>query len=93
MIEITTAAAKRIQELMLAQGFSDGGLRIGVKAGGCSGFSYVYDWASKPKSDDQVFESAEGIKVFVCIWSMVKHYDFLIVRIRRSMNNIFFIYT
>ena len=65
MIEITTAAAKRIQELMIAQGFSDGGLRIGVKAGGCSGFSYVYDWAAKPKSDDQVFESAEGIKVFV----------------------------
>jgi len=30
MIEITTAAAKRIQELMIAQGFSDGGLRIGV---------------------------------------------------------------
>ena len=60
MIQITDAAAQRIRTLMAKQGVVDGGLRVGVKAGGCSGFSYVYDWAAAPRSDDQIFESADG---------------------------------
>lgn len=65
MIQITEAAAKRIRTLMANQGVGGGGLRVGVKAGGCSGFSYVYDWAAAPRADDQIFESADGIKIFV----------------------------
>ena len=42
MIEITPAAAKRIREAMAQEGVADGGLRVGVKAGGCSGLSYIF---------------------------------------------------
>jgi iron-sulfur cluster assembly protein len=29
---------------MAKQGISDGGLRVGVKGGGCSGLSYTFAW-------------------------------------------------
>jgi iron-sulfur cluster assembly protein len=64
MIEVTAAAAKRIREAMASDGVADGGLRVGVKAGGCSGFSYVFRWETEPRSDDEVFEGDE-MKIFV----------------------------
>ncbi|HCH37405.1 MAG: iron-sulfur cluster assembly accessory protein [Acidobacteriota bacterium] len=65
MIQVTEAAVKRIRTLMANQGVAGGGLRISVKAGGCSGLSYVYDWASDERDGDQVFESSDGLKIFV----------------------------
>lgn len=66
MIQVTEAAAKRIREAMASErGGVDGGLRVGVKAGGCSGFSYVFQWQSTPKLDDEIFESGDGTKIFV----------------------------
>ena len=46
-------------------GLAGGGLRVAVKAGGCSGFSYVFGWDATPRATDQVFEGADGAKVFV----------------------------
>ena len=47
MIEVTDAAAKRIREAMVTEGVG-GGLRVGVKAGGCSGYSYIFKWETAP---------------------------------------------
>jgi len=41
----------------------DFGLRIGVKGGGCSGFSYVLGFDQKTEKDDE-FE-IKGIRVFM----------------------------
>ena len=65
MIEITQAAAKRIQSAMRQEGIAEGGLRVGVKAGGCSGMSYIFMWEQTPTSDDEIFESDDGAKIFV----------------------------
>ena len=65
MIEITEAAAKRISTAMVQEGIAGGGLRVGIKAGGCSGFSYVFKWEQSPTPDDQVFEGRNGTKIFV----------------------------
>ena len=65
MIEVTPAASKRIREAMSQEGVAEGGLRVGVKAGGCSGFSYVFKWEASPKPEDEVFESADGTRIFV----------------------------
>ena len=46
-------------------GLSEGGLRIAIKAGGCSGLSYTFDWERAPRPGDQVFEGAEGSRVFI----------------------------
>ena len=65
MIQVTEAASKRIREAMASEGVDDGGLRVGVKAGGCSGFSYVFRWEAAPRPDDETFESDDGTKIFV----------------------------
>jgi iron-sulfur cluster assembly protein len=41
MIQISETAAKKIKSLMAKQGITEGGLRVGVKGGGCSGLSYT----------------------------------------------------
>ena len=50
MIQITETAARKIKSLMAKQGISDGGLRVGVKGGGCSGLSYTFAWEREPRS-------------------------------------------
>jgi iron-sulfur cluster assembly protein len=47
------------------KGLTAGGLRVAVKAGGCSGFSYVFTWDATPRDTDHVFEGAGGAKIFV----------------------------
>ena len=65
MIEITEAASKRIHSAMDQEGITEGGLRVGIKAGGCSGLSYIFKWEQSPTPDDQIFESRDGAKIFV----------------------------
>lgn len=67
MIELTANAAAQIRKMLAKNGLESGGLRIGVKAGGCSGFSYVFAWEQEPRADDQVFVSADdpAARVFV----------------------------
>jgi iron-sulfur cluster assembly accessory protein len=65
MIEITDSAARVIEKQLTKQQKSGGGLRIAVKAGGCSGFSYVFAFDDGAKDTDQVFEGSNGAKVFI----------------------------
>ena len=65
MIQITETAAKKIRTLMAKQGLNEGGLRVGVKGGGCSGLSYTFAWEREPRFGDDVFEGVEGAKIFV----------------------------
>ena len=65
MIQITESAARVIRRQLEKNQKSEGGLRIAVKAGGCSGFSYTFAWDSAARETDQVFEGSNGAKVFV----------------------------
>lgn len=65
MLQISNSAAEIIAKMLAKNGLPAGGLRIAVKAGGCSGFSYVFGWESAPKDGDLVFEGPDGAKVFV----------------------------
>ena len=65
MIEIQESAARQIRKLLSQRHMDDGGLRIALKAGGCSGFEYVFGWEETPKEGDHVFEGPQGAKVFV----------------------------
>ena len=53
MIQITEQAAVQIKRIAAERGTLEGGLRVGVKGGGCSGLSYVMDWAPKPNANDK----------------------------------------
>ena len=65
MLQISENAAGIIVKMLAKNGLEGGGLRIGIKAGGCSGFSYIFGWEAAPKPNDLVFEAATGAKVFV----------------------------
>lgn len=65
MITLTGAAVEKVKEVIAQQqSRSDLGLRVGVVAGGCSGFSYHMALDEKATDGDQVFEF-DGVKVFV----------------------------
>jgi iron-sulfur cluster assembly protein len=63
-LELSTEAAGHIRTLAERNGTPQGGLRLGVRGGGCSGLSYVVDWAAAPSDGDRVFER-DGGRVFV----------------------------
>ena len=65
MIQISETAARKIRTLMARQGVDEGGLRVGVKGGGCSGLSYTFAWEKEARLGDEVFEGSDGAKIFV----------------------------
>jgi iron-sulfur cluster assembly protein len=65
MVQISENAAKLISKMTEKNGLAGGGLRIGIKAGGCSGLSYTFAWEAAPRDGDHVFEGTAGSKVFI----------------------------
>ena len=58
MITLTKNAAKEIQKVMSENDLNtDVCIRVGVKGGGCSGFTYTLDFDSKKTKFDLEFES------------------------------------
>ena len=64
VIEITESAAKRIRAAMAKEGVTPGGLRVGVKGGGCSGLTYTLSIDREPQADDRIVED-QGIRLFI----------------------------
>ena len=65
MITLTEKAADEVRRIIDEQGLPEGtALRLGVKGGGCSGFSYTMGFDDTIGETDQISES-ENLKV-VC---------------------------
>ena len=64
MIQLTPKAVEKVREIMRDQGLAEGGLRVGVKGGGCSGLSYNLALDTEERPGDKVFE-VDGVKLFV----------------------------
>ena len=66
MISLTEGAATQIKNLMASApaGQPVLGLRIGVKAGGCSGMSYFMEYATEKNPMEDVIED-KGARLFV----------------------------
>jgi len=67
-VTLTPSAAKRINAILAKQ---DGAelLRVSVDGGGCSGFSYKFDFAETINADDTVVE-LDGARVAIDEMSM-----------------------
>lgn len=65
-IQVTDRAVKRIKIAIAKEGISpeEGGLRLGVLGGGCSGLSYSIKFDSRPRERDRIFEF-DGVRIFV----------------------------
>jgi iron-sulfur cluster assembly protein len=65
MIQISEAAAREIRRQRDKRGTPDSAIRIGIRGGGCTGFSYLFEWDDKqPRETDKVFEQ-HGVKLVV----------------------------
>lgn len=63
---LTPLAAKEIGRIISEQELDPAKvrLRVGVKGGGCSGFSYILDLTESQKDSDEIFEQ-HGIQIIV----------------------------
>lgn len=64
MINVTPKAVEKIKEQFARHGVTEGGLRLGVQGGGCSGLSYLFKLETKQRPKDNVFEF-DGVRIFV----------------------------
>ena len=64
-IIITDKASEEVKRIINENKIPDGyGLRVGVKGGGCSGFTYTLGFDAAPRDADTVVE-LNGVKLFV----------------------------
>jgi iron-sulfur cluster insertion protein len=64
VITLTDSAASKVKELLDAEGEPELALRVAVRPGGCSGYSYEMFFDGDVAGDDELAEFA-GVKVIV----------------------------
>jgi len=64
IISLTDAAAARVKELMARSDSPVQGLRVGINTRGCSGLSYVVEYAHEQKKFEDVVED-KGVRIFI----------------------------
>jgi iron-sulfur cluster assembly protein len=65
-IQVTDKALVKVRSAMAKEGISpgQGGLRLGVQGGGCSGLSYNIRFDTQPRERDRIFQF-DDVRVFV----------------------------
>ena len=78
MIDITPKAVAKIRKTLEAN-HVEGGFRLGVVGGGCSGLSYKFKLEPQPRATDNIFEYEGGryssIPRATNIWGMTLDYN------------------
>ncbi len=69
-VNVSPKAIQMAKQALVKRGTPNGMLRLGVKGGGCSGFSYVMEFADEARARDNVFDF-DGLKVVVDPKSLV----------------------
>ncbi len=64
VISLTDAAAERVRALIAKSAKPVLGLRVGVNTRGCSGLSYVVEYAEEQRKFEDVVED-KGVKIFI----------------------------
>lgn len=63
-VKLTEGAVKQLKKIMEDQNVTDKhGLRVGVKGGGCSGFTYILGFDEKKEEDDEFISG--GLRVIM----------------------------
>jgi iron-sulfur cluster assembly accessory protein len=65
MITLTDSASTKVRELLAQEGDESLALRVAVRPGGCSGFSYEMFFDSEAASDDLQASFGPGVKVVI----------------------------
>ena len=81
-VQVTERALERVRVAMEKEGISpaQGGLRLGVQGGGCSGLSYNIRFDTQPRERDRVFQFGDlrlfvDPKSFIYLSGMILDYE------------------
>ncbi len=72
-IQVTERAIQEIKKAAAKRATPPKGLRVGIRGGGCTGFSYLFEWSdTEPRAEDQVLSFEAGqVKVLIDPKSLV----------------------
>src|ERR1700749_207743 len=62
-VNVTPKAVQKIRQTFAKMGV-EGGPRLGVLGGGCTGLSYQFKFDTKPRPNDNVFDY-DGVQIFI----------------------------
>lgn len=65
MVSLTAPAVDKVRQLLAAEGEEAKALRVAVRPGGCSGFSYEMFFDSQIDAESDVVAEYEGVKLVV----------------------------
>jgi iron-sulfur cluster assembly protein len=67
MITVSAKAIEEIRKAAAKRAAPPRGLRVGIRGGGCTGFSYLFEWSDQePRPEDKVIASDDGqVRVFI----------------------------
>jgi iron-sulfur cluster assembly protein len=65
LVAVTERAFRRVEALLAREGHPEGALRIGIKGGGCAGFSYTLRLEHTPARSDDVVLTSGNARVYV----------------------------
>ena len=58
-IQVSERAVREIQRAASTRANPPRGLRVGIRGGGCTGFSYMFEWSDQePRPEDTVLSTA-----------------------------------
>jgi len=66
-IDVSPRAVEEIRRAAARRAVVPKGLRVGIRGGGCTGFSYLFEWSdAEPRPEDKVLAYEDGlVRVFV----------------------------
>ena len=66
-IAVTDRAVAEIKKAAAQRTTPPKGLRVGIRGGGCTGFSYLFEWSdAEPRPEDKVLSYEDGtVRVFI----------------------------
>lgn len=64
-ITITDAAVQFAKTKLAARGTPDAAIRLGIKGGGCSGYSYVIQFDDEPSRERDFVYTVDGVRFYV----------------------------
>ncbi|HVJ21874.1 MAG TPA: iron-sulfur cluster assembly accessory protein [Polyangiaceae bacterium] len=64
-VGVSDAAVAYAKQRLQARGTPDAAIRLGVKGGGCSGFSYVIEFSDDPPRERDIVQEFDGVKFYV----------------------------
>ena len=64
IITVSDAAAERIKHLLSMRAGGSYGIRVGVKSGGCSGLSYLIEYADDARPFEELIQ-VKGVRILI----------------------------